>query len=229
MAVNPCFVLFASLILGVGNFVLGSKMAKLGGVFDSVGFENSAELADLAIFAVQEHNNKENTLLEFSRIVKAKEQVVAGKLHHLTVEVVEAGEKILYEATVWVKPWLNFKELTHFNRVDQPSAVFTASDLGAVRGEHLPGWHVVSPHDPVVKDAANHAVQAIQERSNSLFPYELVEILQSKAEVIGEAAKFDMLLKVSRGDKLEKFKVEVHKNLAGNFLLNQMQMEHNSD
>lgn len=50
-------------------------------------------------------------------------------------------------------------------------------------GEHLPGWHVVSPHDPVVKDAANHAVQAIQERSNSLFPYELVEILQSKAEV----------------------------------------------
>lgn len=59
MAVNPCFVLFASLILGVGNFVLGSKMAKLGGVFDSVGFENSAELADLAIFAVQEHNNKE--------------------------------------------------------------------------------------------------------------------------------------------------------------------------
>ncbi|CAK9309956.1 unnamed protein product [Citrullus colocynthis] len=37
----------------------------------------------------------ENSLLEFVRVVKAKEQVVAGTLHHLTLEVVDAGKKKL--------------------------------------------------------------------------------------------------------------------------------------
>jgi hypothetical protein len=35
----------------------------------------------------------------------------------------------------------------------------------------------------VVKDAAHHAVKSIQERSNSLFPYELLEILRAHAQV----------------------------------------------
>ncbi|KAG6517442.1 hypothetical protein ZIOFF_020834 [Zingiber officinale] len=35
----------------------------------------------------------QNVLLEFARVVKAREQVVAGTLHHLTVEAVEGGEK----------------------------------------------------------------------------------------------------------------------------------------
>lgn len=38
-------------------------------------------------------------------------------------------------------------------------------------------------HDPVVQDAANHAIQTIQQRSNSLFPYKLQEIVHAKAEV----------------------------------------------
>ncbi|KAG6514441.1 hypothetical protein ZIOFF_024800 [Zingiber officinale] len=41
-----------------------------------------------------------NALLEFARVVKAREQVVARTLHHLTVEAVEGGEKKLYEAKV---------------------------------------------------------------------------------------------------------------------------------
>lgn len=40
--------------------------------------------------------------------------------------------------------------------------------------------------------------------------------------MIDETAKFDMLLKVKRGNKVEEFKVEVDKNLEGNFLLRQM-------
>lgn len=37
--------------------------------------------------------------------------------------------------------------------------------------------------DPVVINAAKQAVKAIQERSNSLFPYELIEILEAKSKV----------------------------------------------
>ena len=41
-------------------------------------------------------------------------------------------------------------------------------------------------------------------------------------QVIEESARFDILLKVSRGDKEEKLKVEVHKSDEGAFKLNHM-------
>ncbi|KAK2972421.1 hypothetical protein RJ640_008161 [Escallonia rubra] len=163
-----------------------------------------------------------NALLEFTRVVKAEEQVVAGTLHHLTLEAIDAGKKKLYEAKVWVKPWMNSKELQEFKHAgDVPP--FTASDLGYKEDGHPPGWQSVPVHDPIIQDAANHAVKTIQQRSNSLFPYELREIIQAKAEVIEESAKFDMHLKVNRGGKEERFQVEVHKNNEGSFHLNHME------
>jgi len=48
---------------------------------------------------------------------------------------------------------------------------------------HAPGWKEVPVHDPEVQNAANHAIKTIQQRSNSLFPYELQEITHAKAEV----------------------------------------------
>ncbi|KAI3472520.1 hypothetical protein Pfo_028014 [Paulownia fortunei] len=174
------------------------QMATPGGLRDS-----HAEIDSLARFAVDQHNNKENALLELVRVVKAQEQVVA----------------------VWVKPWMNFKELQEFKHVgDVPS--FTSSDLAlrkvANHYEQVSGWQSVPVHDPVVQDAAHHAVKTIQERSNSLFPYELSEVVHANAEVVETSAKFDMLLKVKRGGKEEKFKVEVHRNSEGGFHLNKM-------
>lgn len=43
--------------------------------------------------------------------------MVAGKLYHLTLEVIEAGEKKIYEAKVLVKPWMNLKQLQEFKNV----------------------------------------------------------------------------------------------------------------
>lgn len=43
--------------------------------------------------------------------------------------------------------------------------------------------------------------------------------------MIEDLAKFDLLLKLRRGTKEEKYKVEVHKNMEGTFHLNQMQEE----
>ncbi|WCJ39202.1 Cysteine proteinase inhibitor 12 [Euphorbia peplus] len=201
-------------------------MATLGGVHDSHSSANSMETDALARFAVEEHNKKQNAMLEFARVVKAKEQVVAGTVHHLTIEAVEAGKNKIYEAKIWVKPWLNFKELQEFKHAGDAESCsapsITASDLGVKRDGHGPGWRDVPAHDPVVQDAANHALSSIQKSSNSLFPYELQEIVHAKAEVIENSAKFDMLLKVKRGSVEEKFKVEVHKNHEGNFQLNQI-------
>ncbi|KAJ6934446.1 cysteine proteinase inhibitor 6-like [Populus alba x Populus x berolinensis] len=197
-------VTITPLISASGGFCQ-EKMATLGGVHDSQSSQNSAEIDGLARFAVDEHNKKENAILEFARVVKAKEQVVAGTMHHLTIEAIEAGKKKLYEAKVWVKPWLNFKELHEFKDAgDVP--VFTSSDLGVKRDGHAPGWRSVPVHDPSVQDAAVHALKSIQQRSNSLFPYELQEVVHANAEVVDDSAKFDMLLKVKRGSTEEKFK-----------------------
>lgn len=48
---------------------------------------------------------------------------------------------------------------------------------------HGSEWQVVPTNDPEVQDAANHAVKSIQMRSNSIFRYELLEILLAKAKV----------------------------------------------
>ncbi|KAJ9190523.1 hypothetical protein P3X46_001711 [Hevea brasiliensis] len=217
-----------SFVIGAASAFCRDEMTTLGGVRDSQVAPNSVEIDALARFAVEEHNKKENAVLEFARVVKAKEQVVTGTLHHLTIEAIEAGKKKLYEAKVWVKPWLNFKELQEFKHagdVDGGSGApsFTSSDLGVKKDGHGPGWKEVPAHDPAVQDAASHAVKTIQQRSNSLFPYELKEIVHAKAEVVDDHAKFDIILKVKRGTSEEKYKVEVHKNNEGTFLLNQMQ------
>ncbi|KAG9454802.1 hypothetical protein H6P81_007706 [Aristolochia fimbriata] len=224
-AVVPLLLVLCTLSFrfGICGEVCGVKeMATVGGVRDSA-VANSVEIDELARFAVEEHNKKENALLEFGRVVKAKEQVVAGTLHHLTVEAVEAGKKKLYEAKVWVKPWMNFKELQEFKPAGDSS--ITPADLGAKKDDHGTGWQTVPAHDPVIQDAANHAIKTIQQRSNSLAPYELLEIIHSRAQVIEDAAKFDLLLKVKRGSKEEKYKVDVHKTLEGTFHLNEMQQQ----
>ncbi|KAL6288928.1 hypothetical protein ACE6H2_006438 [Prunus campanulata] len=59
-----------------------------------------------------------------------------------------------------------------------------------------------------------------------LMSFKKLFTLRLREQVIEEHAKFNMLLKLKRGDKEEKFKVEVHKNNEGAFKLNQMEADH---
>lgn len=197
-----------------GNFI----PMRPGGVYDYGGNQNSAEIEGLARFAVQEHNKKENALLEFARVLKAKEQVVAGKLYYLTLEVIDAGKKKIYDAKIWVKPWINFKQLQEFKHAEH-GPFSTLSDLNVKRGCHGQEWLAVSTNDLEVKNAANHAVKSMQRKSNSLFLYELLEILQAKAKVVEDYAKFELHLKLRRGSEEEKHWVEIIKNSEGKFYL----------
>ncbi|KAJ0042262.1 hypothetical protein Pint_18444 [Pistacia integerrima] len=218
-------ILLSATVLLCGFFGLGLSQddsfikMKLGGVHDCKGSQNSAEIESLARFAVQEHNKKENALLEFARVLKAREQVVAGMMYHLTLEAVDAGKKKIYEAKVWVKPWMNFKQLEEFKHADDGPS-FTPSDLGVQQDGHGLEWQAVPTNDFEVQSAASHAVKSIQQRSNSLFPYELLEILHAKAKILEDYARFELHLKLRRGIKEEKFWVEVIKNSEGKFHLN---------
>ncbi|CAN7007672.1 unnamed protein product [Brassica rapa subsp. trilocularis] len=90
-------------------------MMMLEGVHDLRVNHSSGVISSLARFAIQEHNNRE--VFDYSSvflIVKAREQVVAGTMYHLTLEASEGGKSKNFEAKVWVKPWMNFKQLQEF-------------------------------------------------------------------------------------------------------------------
>ncbi|XP_009361915.1 cysteine proteinase inhibitor A [Pyrus x bretschneideri] len=92
-------------------------MAAVGAVRDNQGSANSVETENLARYAVDEHNKKENDLLEFVRVLDDKVQVVSGTMHYLKIEATDGGKKKVYEAKVWVKPWENFKQVQEFKPV----------------------------------------------------------------------------------------------------------------
>nr|ABK26812.1 unknown [Picea sitchensis] len=205
-------------VLGISSSRGAAAMGTLGGLRDVKDFQNSIETLDLGRFAVDEHNKQQNGDITFRRVVAAQEQVVAGTMYHLTIEAEDGDHPKLYKAKVWVKPWENFKRLEDFKPVEQPSV--SRADLGVkqVHAEGL-GWRTVPVHDPVVQEAAQHAVKNIQQQSNSLAAYELQEVLSAKAEVVDASSKVHLHLKTKRGSKVEEHKVEMHCNPDGKWIL----------
>lgn len=61
-------------------------------------------------------------MLQFGKVVKSKQQVVSGTVYHITLEASEGDKKNVYEAKVWEKPWLQYKELQDFKLLDDASA-----------------------------------------------------------------------------------------------------------
>ncbi|KAG5120806.1 hypothetical protein JHK84_039146 [Glycine max] len=98
-----------------------TKVQELGGITDVHGAANSVEINNLARFAVEEQNKRENSVLEFVRVISAKQQVVAGVNYYITLEAKDGLIKNEYEAKVWVREWLNSKELLEFKPVNVSS------------------------------------------------------------------------------------------------------------
>ncbi|XP_020206154.1 cystatin-1 [Cajanus cajan] len=103
-----------------------------GGISDVPGAANSVEIEDLARFAVDEHNKKENAAVEFVKVISAKQQVVSGTLYYITFEAKDGETKKVYETTVWVKEWLNFREVQEFKEVTTVATGATSATLFSV-------------------------------------------------------------------------------------------------
>ncbi|XP_019155586.1 PREDICTED: cysteine proteinase inhibitor A-like [Ipomoea nil] len=100
----------------------------LGAPTEGKCWENNLEIEELARFAVTEHNKKANTELVFEKVLNVKTQVVAGTIYDITLAASYGGEKKVYEAKIWVKPWENFKELQEFKLAADVSAEATVKD-----------------------------------------------------------------------------------------------------
>ncbi|CAO2177870.1 unnamed protein product [Urochloa humidicola] len=89
-----------------------------GGVRDAPGRENDLGAIDLARFAVDAHNKNASSQLEFEKLVKVREQLVAGILHYFTIKAKDGEATKLYEAQVYECPWEDIMELKDFKPAD---------------------------------------------------------------------------------------------------------------
>ncbi|KAI5071514.1 hypothetical protein GOP47_0013765 [Adiantum capillus-veneris] len=206
-------------------FAIAPAMSIPGGLKEVPAAQNDLDAQDLAKFAVDEHNSRQNSDLEYQGIVSAHTQVVAGLMYHLKLRAASAGKVNVYEAKVWIKPWEKFKSLEHFEKVESS---LTPADLGTHLDDDFErlGLRPVSSDDPAVKEAAKEALKSVQARSNSLVPYELKEVVTAHAEVTNEHTKFNILFKVQRGSKEEQFKAEVLRTVVGAWTLKDLQQHH---
>jgi hypothetical protein len=110
---------------------------------------NSVEIRELANFAVSQYNSGKNVVhkLSFSKVVSAREQVVAGTMYYLRIVVLESATPKLYDCKIWVKPWENFKQLESFVPVvspqctltDNPDTTATAADCASKEEQKIQG------------------------------------------------------------------------------------------
>lgn len=66
-------------------------------------------------------------MLEFKKVVKVEQQVVAGTVYYITLEAMDGDKLKIYEAKVWEKPWMDFKELQDFKLIGDAPAVCSAT------------------------------------------------------------------------------------------------------
>ena len=59
--------------------------------------------------------------MELEKVVKVKEQAIAGRLYYITIQVDEGGAKKLYKAKVLEQLWLDVKKLLEFKPAEGAS------------------------------------------------------------------------------------------------------------
>ncbi|RWW25321.1 hypothetical protein BHE74_00058818 [Ensete ventricosum] len=91
------------------------KLVIVGGwtPIENIGDPDVAEIAE---FAVAEHNHEAGTNLKLCKVVKGETQVVAGTNYKLVLGAKDGGAGVVseYEAVVWEKTWEHFRKLTSF-------------------------------------------------------------------------------------------------------------------
>jgi hypothetical protein len=80
---------------------------------------NDPHVQELGGWAVSEHDKKENDGIKFNKVVSSDVQVVAGLNYRLIIDASDgSGKDAKYEAMVWEKDWVNFRQLTSFEPVN---------------------------------------------------------------------------------------------------------------
>ncbi|XP_047182096.1 multicystatin-like [Vigna umbellata] len=166
-----------------------------GGITDVPGAANSVEIEELARFAVDNYNKKQNALLELVTVISAKQQVVSGVLYYITLEAKDGESKKVYETKVWVREWLNSKEVLEFNIVDDSTREVTGG-----------GVSDVPPDTPHIEGLARFAVDQYNKNENANL--EFVRVIDAKKQVV-EGFLYYITLEAKDGESKNVYEAKV--------------------
>ncbi|KAK7359870.1 hypothetical protein VNO77_01835 [Canavalia gladiata] len=71
-------------------------------------------VVEIANYAVTEYDKRSGANLTLVKVVKGETQVVAGTNYRLVLKAKDGSTVLNYEAIVWEKPWVHFRNLTSF-------------------------------------------------------------------------------------------------------------------
>ncbi|KAL3695777.1 hypothetical protein R1sor_009853 [Riccia sorocarpa] len=213
-------------------------MVEEGRELDSV--EDSKLIEELGHYAVKQYNVKEGKRLTFTRVVAAKQELIQGARYYLDVEAREGlihHHHKIYEAEVWQKPGCEEKFLEKFKLKGD-------DNVGKLTEHNLT---VLAVDDPTVVEAAERAVDKLNENKNFVVNYALVEVTSAKAKLIripsqkiptsflGKIALsfghtgtmrelYDIDMKIDRGKVQESLKAVVHHSLDGAWIVKKVEI-----
>lgn len=107
------FLLLLSLVVVFLLPLSASAAVRVGG-WSPISNVTDPHVVEIGEFAVSEYNKRSESGLKFETVVSGETQVVAGTNYRLKVAANDGGASKNYEAMVWEKPWLKFRNLTSF-------------------------------------------------------------------------------------------------------------------
>ncbi|QCE01552.1 cathepsin F [Vigna unguiculata] len=169
---------------------MASATVTSGGITDVPA--NSVEIENLARFAVDDYNKKQNAVLEFVRVISAKKQDVSGVLYYITLEAKDGETKNVYETKVWVREWLNSKEVLEFKLVSTDTKGGGVSDV---------------PSDTAhIENLARFAVDQYNKNQNANL--EFVRVIDAKEQVV-EGFMYYITLEAKDGESTNVYEAKV--------------------
>ncbi|KAI5414488.1 hypothetical protein KIW84_040110 [Lathyrus oleraceus] len=103
-------------VLLMASAATARKQYPIGG-YSPITNINDPHVIEIANFAVTQYDKRSGAKLEFKKVIKGESQVVAGTNYRLTLSAGEGSVSKIYEAVVYEKLWLHFRNLTSFEPV----------------------------------------------------------------------------------------------------------------
>ncbi|KAB2026017.1 hypothetical protein ERO13_D06G160700v2 [Gossypium hirsutum] len=117
MQQNSCFLILSLSILLLSLTFSDARKDALAGGWTPIKDIKDPHVMEIAKFAVDEYNKQSKVSLKLDEVVKGETQVVSGINYKLVLKAKDGSAVNTYEAVVWEKAWLHFRNLTSFTLV----------------------------------------------------------------------------------------------------------------
>ncbi|KAB2026016.1 hypothetical protein ERO13_D06G160600v2 [Gossypium hirsutum] len=117
MQQNSRFLLLSLSLLFLPFIFSDAKKGPIIGGWTRIKDIKDPHVTEIAEFAVNEYNRLSSSSLVLQKVVKGETQVVAGINYRLVLKAKNGSVAKKYQAVVWEKSWLNFRNLTSFTLV----------------------------------------------------------------------------------------------------------------